>query len=137
MASQIIEPEPDLRLILVPAADDAPLSSREYQQALSDFVAALRALNVEVVSRAYAFDALEGGGGLSGQFTVIAATLAPVITGAAGFAGAWFQAKYGRKIRVKFGDIEIEAPTLEELKEALRLIEQKLRHDQAAGKGQP
>ena len=45
-----------------------------------------------------------------------AVTSAPVALPAVmGFAGAWVQAKFGRKVRVKKGDLEIEAGTVEEL----------------------
>jgi hypothetical protein len=39
--AKFIEPDPELRLVLVPASDDPPLSSPEVQKELQDFAQAL------------------------------------------------------------------------------------------------
>ena len=127
MDTAIIEPEPELRLRLIPAADDSPLSSQEYQRELADFAKSLRAQGIRSSARAFSFDAEGAVGGLSGEFTLIVTAIAPIVTGVAGAAGAWLHAKYGRKMRVKFRDVEIEAPTLDELQKALHLVEESLR----------
>jgi len=51
-------------------------------------------------------------------------TLAPMLGPAFGTElGAWLQAQYGRKVRVKFDDIEIEAQTPEQLETLLARLE--------------
>src|ERR1017187_3756179 len=108
-----IEPEPELRLILVPAPDDPPPSSVEYRRELADFAAALRAQGIEVPLRGRAFDAAGGGGGLPEEFLLIVPLLAPAlasfITGAARVTAAWLHAKNGRNARLKVSLTEIEA----------------------------
>ena len=39
----------------------------------------------------------------------------------AGAVGAWIQARYGRKARIKIGEIEAEARTIEEVEELLKI----------------
>jgi hypothetical protein len=39
-----------------------------------------------------------------------------------GFAGMWVQAKTGRKVKAKMGDVEVEAATAEEVDALLRRI---------------
>ena len=51
---------------------------------------------------------------LSGEFVItLAKTLGSL--GLGGIIGAWIQAKHGRKVRLKVGDIEAEAQTPEEV----------------------
>ena len=69
-----IEPEPALRLKLIPALDEPQLPSPEFQKKLRDFYEALRSQGIEVSARCYAHDAIHGGGGLSGEYVFIAAT---------------------------------------------------------------
>ena len=100
------------------------MSSREYQKELADFAQSLRAQGIQSAARAFALDACGAVGGLSGEFTLIATT---IIKGAAAVAVAWFHARGGRKVRVKYGDMEVEATTLDELKTALHLVEERVR----------
>jgi len=52
-----------------------------------------------------------------GKYTIeVAKIAAPVL---AGIIGAWLQARYGRKARLKIGDIEAEARTVEEVEKLL------------------
>jgi hypothetical protein len=45
--------------------------------------------------------------------------LSVAIPGLTALAGAWLQARFGRKVRIKIGDIEAEASSLEEVRELL------------------
>jgi len=72
MEAEIIEPEPGLRLIFVPASDDLP---QEFQRELSEFAEALRGRGIQVSVRSSAFDAVHGVGGLSGEFIFAITTL--------------------------------------------------------------
>jgi hypothetical protein len=127
MDAAIIEPNPKIRLRLIPAPDDLPLSSREYQKELADFAKSLREQGIQFSDRAFAFDALDAAGGQSGEFTLVVTTIASFITGAAAVTGAWLHAKGGRKVHVKYGDVEADAPTVKELEKALRLVEESLK----------
>ena len=56
-----------------------------------------------------------------GEFII---TLAPILGPVFGTVlGTWLQARYGRKVRVKFDDIEIEAQTPEQLETLLARLE--------------
>jgi hypothetical protein len=70
MKAEFIEPVPELRLRLIRAPDDPPLSSPEYQKELSEFAQSLRAHGIKVESRSFALDAVHGGGGASGEFII-------------------------------------------------------------------
>ena len=62
-----------------------------------------------------------GASGYVGEFIV---TLAPTIGPMLGtILGAWLQARYGRKVRVKFDDVEIEAQTPEQVETLLARLE--------------
>jgi hypothetical protein len=104
-----------VELNLLRATDDPTQFSDEYQAELEDFDRGLRRYPLGVTS----FAAHQGGDGtLLGQFIV---SLGPAfVTGVAAVAGAWVQARFGRKVRLKFGDIEAEARTPEELEELLK-----------------
>lgn len=41
--------------------------------------------------------------------------ISPIATGLIGAAGAWFASKSGRKIRLRVGDVEAEASTIEDV----------------------
>src|SRR4051794_21428092 len=107
----------DLTLTLVPAADDPEFLSPSGQRLLNDFYLSLHQQHIEV---AYEAELREGGGATGwylGEFFInLAAATGPVI-GAA--IGAWLQARYGRKVRVKIGDIEAEAHSAEEVEKLL------------------
>lgn len=55
----------------------------------------------------------------TGDFTLIVTAGPPLITGAAAIIGGWLQARYGRKVKFKIGDVEAEARTLEEVENLL------------------
>ena len=58
-----------------------------------------------------------------GEIAVLANAFGPVLTG---ILGAWLQSKAGRKVRLKDGDIEVEAQTSHEVKELYNLaVEQR------------
>ncbi len=58
-----------------------------------------------------ALDSAEAVGGYTGEIAVLLQAVSPLLTG---ILGAWLQSKAGRKVRLKVGDIEIEARTVEE-----------------------
>jgi hypothetical protein len=78
METEIIEHKPELRLILRPASDEPPSSSAEFQDQLRTFYNALKSEGVDTVARSQAYDAIGGGGRLTGEFTLALVTLGPV-----------------------------------------------------------
>jgi hypothetical protein len=63
-----------------------------------------------------AFDSVEGGGYPLPEFVLI---LQAVTTSVAALCGAWVQARYDRKVRLKIGDIEVEGRTVAEIDDLL------------------
>jgi hypothetical protein len=117
----------DTDLFLLPASDEAPYDSAEFQAGLEGFRSALRTKSIEARARMWGNPPAHFGSSLgttwtyTGEFTVaLAAVGAPLAT----ILGAWLQARYGRKVRLKVADVEAEARNVEE-------VEQLLRHAQA------
>lgn len=73
-------------------------------------------------------DSIGVGGGLSGEFGVIASAFGPALCTAVGTAlGAFLNGRYGRKVRLRIGldrKIEVEAQTVEEIKELVKVAAQ-------------
>ena len=128
MKAEIAKPDPELYFVLVGAPDDQALSSPEYQEELRTFDRSLRSQGVEVSTRCYAHDSIGGGGGLAGEFGVIASALGPALCTALGTAlGAFLKGRYGRKVRLRTGldgKIDVEAHTVEEIKELVKVAAQ-------------
>jgi hypothetical protein len=128
MKPEIAKPAPELYFVLVRAPDDQALSSREYQEELRTFNRWLRSQGVEVSARCYAHDSIGGGGGLSGEFGVVASALGPALCTAVGTAlGAFLNGRYGRKVRLRTGldgKIDVEAQTVEEIKQLVKVAAQ-------------
>jgi hypothetical protein len=110
-----MEPE-RVRIILVPAPDDAPERAPEYQAELREFGNALRAEGVAFSQSAITFDSIEGGGYPVGAFAV-AALVIPYVTK---IVVAWLRVRGGRKVRVKVGDTHVEAQTPEDVERLLK-----------------
>ncbi|MFT4508972.1 hypothetical protein [Caballeronia sp. 15711] len=104
-----------VRFYLVNAPDDPPTFSDEGQVALRGVVSALRENHIDADTPFMTLDAIDAVGGYTGEIAVFLKDLSPLL---AGIVGAWVQSKVGRKVRLKDGDIEVEASTEEQ---ALRL----------------
>lgn len=105
-----------IELALLRAPDDPAPFSDEYQAALELVDRRLRKRGLEIT----AFAAHPAGDTHLGQFLI---TLGPpVVAAVAAIAGSWVQARYGRKVRLKFDDIEVEARTPEEIEDLLKRI---------------
>lgn len=112
-----MEPPATLRLTLVRSADDAAAFSPNYQTELRQFYQLVRADNVRINAVAFTMDSVGASGGLMGEFVIpLAQVIGPVLGGA---AVAWLQGRAGRKLRLKVGDIEVEARTPEEIEQLL------------------
>jgi hypothetical protein len=105
-----------LEMFLLRAPDDPTQFSDEIRADLFRAHESLRKRGVGVTS----VGAHPAGDTHIGQFLI---TLGPpAIAAIAAVAGAWVQARFGRKVRLKFGDIEAEARTPEEIEELLKRV---------------
>ena len=113
----------ELDLSLIPASDDPPFAGgAEYQKQLWIFEKSLKQDKGLVVdSGMEAFLSAQGGIFL-GDFSIkIIAILGPFLVTA---VGAWLHGRYGRKVRLKVGEIEAEAQTVEEVEKLLKRAEE-------------
>lgn len=113
----------DLYMSLVRAPEDPPLEDAGYQREL-DEVGNFTVRRGLTLYSAKGSNALGGGGIGYGEFVVygvqIGSKVIPaLITVLSGALGAWLHARYGRKVRLKIGDIEAEAQTREEVEKLL------------------
>jgi hypothetical protein len=115
MVPELIEAE----ITLDRAPDDPPEYDLNYQEELATFVSTLEAAGVEYSQRLISLQSADAGGWPIGNFALSCALGA--IPTLAGLAGAWVQARYGRKVRIKVGDMEAEANTVEEIERLLKL----------------
>nr|WP_057929968.1 hypothetical protein [Burkholderia ambifaria] len=106
-----------VRFYLVNAVDEPPTFSVEGQAALRGVVSALRENGIKADTPVMALDSAEAVGGYTGEIAVLLHAVSPVLTG---ILGAWVQSKVGRKVRLKVGDIEVEARTVEEAGQLLQ-----------------
>src|ERR1035437_4107172 len=105
---------PQREIALIPASDDLPLKSPDYQAELRQFKESLDADGLEV---SFAFEVRESWRPDTlgfivptyiGDFTIALASKVgpPLIAGIAG----WLHGRAGRKVHLKVGDIEVDAP---------------------------
>jgi len=112
-----------VRFYLVKATDEPPPFSAQGQVDLRDVIAAFKENKIEVDAPFMTLDSVDAVGGYTGEIAVLANAFGPVLTG---ILGAWLQSKAGRKVRLKDGDIEVEAQTSHEVKELYNLaVEQR------------
>ena len=105
-----------MELILVRAKDDAPPFSAEYQAELRQFSSQARASS----QRAFAMDSVVGVGGPLGEFIFNHGEA--LITALSSVGVAWLTARAGRKLRLKFDGIEIEANNAQEVTDMLQQV---------------
>ena len=106
------------------APDDPPPSNREYQRELGTLLHSLRANGIGVSARYDALDAENGGSALSGTFVITLPSIGPVF---GAVIGAWLDSRYGRKAKLRIGDIEAEAQTAAEFIEIAKDHQKKSR----------
>ncbi|RQS57832.1 hypothetical protein DID96_36530 [Burkholderia sp. Bp8963] len=72
---------------------------------------------IRVSAITFTMDSVGASGSLVGEFVIpLAQVIGPVLGGA---AVAWLQGRAGRKLRLKVGDLEVEARTPEEIGQLL------------------
>ena len=114
----------EIELTFHPAPNDPAPDSVEYQRALWDADRELRARGAEPRSALFRQDDAEAAMTHLGE---IAVKLAPAALPAiSAVVGAWLQARYGRKVRLKYhdayGDVKADARTPEEVERLLKII---------------
>ena len=66
-----------------------------------------------------------GGGGFAlGEFLAVAKTISPAL---AAIIGAWLHAKYSRKVKLKYKELQVEARTVEEVERVVKLVRERLK----------
>jgi hypothetical protein len=105
--------EGGVALLLERASDDPQENEPAFQEELGAFTTSLLATGLTYSQRGMAFDTVDGGGYPLPEFVI---DLGPaVIAATAAVCGAWVTARYGRKVRLKIGDVEAEGRTAEEI----------------------
>jgi hypothetical protein len=110
-----------INLELIAADTDPSLRSSEYQAELKNVASALRGTFAKVSFDMFIQDAIDAPSFLLGGFTIenvksVVVVLVPAL-------GAWLQGRYGRKVRLKVGDIEAEARNVAEIEKLLKQAE--------------
>ena len=107
-----------VKIYLGNASDEPPTISTEGQANLRSVIAALEEGKIEADAPFMTLDSVDAVGGYTGEIAILASAFGPVLTG---ILGAWLQSKAGRKVRLKDGDIEVEARTVQEAGELLKM----------------
>lgn len=108
-----------IRFYLVNAPDEPPVFSAAGQSAFGNVVSALRDNHIEATASFMVMDSVERGGGYTGEIVALLQAVSPVLTG---LLGAWLQSRAGRKLRLKFDDIEVEANNAQEIANMLQQV---------------
>lgn len=100
---------------LVPEAAEPPVFSHDFQAEFRSVKASLGKNGVQVEAPFMALDAADAVSGYTGEILI---PFIQFVGPAIGLVvGAWLQSKAGRKVRIKIGDVEIEATTKSSLTE--------------------
>jgi hypothetical protein len=105
--------------ILSGAPIDPPASDPEFQRELRAFSAALREAGIVYSQRAMAFDGAGALGYPLGEYFISLAQVVGPVVGVA--LGAWITARGGRKLRIKAGNVELEANSKEDIEHLQKL----------------
>lgn len=107
-------------LELVRAPDDPGEGAAAFQEELRHFEQSLHNAGISYSQRAMAMDSVETHGFPLPEYVVAIKQLGPpVIAGLAGYAAAWVQARLGRKVRLRVGNVEAEGRDVVEIKALL------------------
>lgn len=109
--------EPEFSLVLIPAPDDAPPQSAEYQTELQAFAQSLTAHGIEFNSLIHFRESAIGGAFNLGEFYFFTVRILPILLVP---LTVWIRAKYRRKVKLKFKDVTAEATSVEEVEKLLK-----------------
>jgi hypothetical protein len=125
-----------IEFVLMRSRDDPPENDPKIQEELTKFSQTLRSAGVTFSQRGMAFDSVDALGYPIGEF-IVTATQAIGPTLGVVFV-AWIQGRSGRKTRLKFGDVEAEAQTEEEVRKLLdHMAEFQKAASKSSDKGKP
>lgn len=99
----------ELQISMIPSPEDAPWRSADYQSELLSLGQTLRADGVEIQSI----------GCPSGEWRVELGSA--LVSNLGSSVGSWLQARRGRTIRLKMGEIEADIRTVEELTRVIKI----------------
>ena len=103
------------------APDDARVNDPKFQEELTEFSKSLRAAGISYSQHGIAFDAVSAVGYALPEFVVALKVIGPTL---GVIFVAWLQGRSGRKIRLKIGEVEVEARTAEEVENLLEKAKQ-------------
>ncbi len=119
----------ELDIELVRAPDDPQIGDSAFQAAFAPVIDAMRSAKIRYSQHAIAFDSVDAYGYPLAEFTIAVKELGPpALTALATVLGAWVHARYGRKVRLKVGEIEVEAATVAD---AEKLLARAIEHQQS------
>ena len=105
-----------LQVRLLRAPDDSAVFGKDYQAELRQFKQHMEAAGFAVSPTFAVFDSPGAGGGLTGQFLLSwAPTAVSILSTVSVVAVTWMNGKAGRKLRLKVGDVELEANSQAEI----------------------
>lgn len=113
------ENDDSISIILIPSPDDPPKQSEEYQSGISALEKSMRSEEIAFTSSRYLIESTSGGGFALGEFLVAAKSVAPLLSG---LFGAWLRGKFGRRVKLKYKDLQIEATTVEDVEKLFALV---------------
>lgn len=111
-----------MEITLVPADDEPHFKDPQQQVAFKAFSDEAESTGASVMPYLYMQKSMDGGSWLTGTFILEALPyVSPLGTGLLGYLAA----KMGRKVRVKIGDIEIEAGSPKEVEKLLAMLDKR------------
>jgi hypothetical protein len=110
----------ELNLELVPAEADPPMHDPQYQNELHRVEQSLQAQGITVYALVELRKSVGGASNYVGEFLIpLAQTIGPAL---GVVLVAWLRGRARRKARVKFGGVEAEAATVEEVGQLLQRV---------------
>lgn len=109
----------ELEVELGSAPDDPPITDSSFQQELANFDSALKEAGITCSQMHVALHSIDAHGYGLAEFAIeyLGPSAIGIVTAA---VTGWFAGRAGRKARLKFGDVEAEARTPEEVEQLLR-----------------
>jgi hypothetical protein len=103
-------------IYLIPEADEPPVFSHDFQAEFRSVKASFSENDVRIETPFMALDSADAVSGYTGELLISFIQFVGPVVGVV--VGAWIQSKAGRKVRIKIGDVEIEASTKDALTKA-------------------
>lgn len=111
------EAEIDIRLL--PNANEGSIREAAIQQDFHRIRSGISAEGLPIEVQSYSEKSADGATWLIGEFIV------PIMAASSAMwmlIGTWLQAKHGRRMRLKIGDVEAEATSIEEVQSLMKII---------------